>query len=312
MILTTKKNPAEKGALCVPETEPVMAKYDIAVIGTGPAGVSAAITAKVRSKNIILFGPRNLSEKFDRAETIRNYPGFPDVPGPDLAKAFQTHLDALDIPVVEKRVSMIYPYDDRFMIQAGADVEEADAVILATGVSPAFSYPGETELLGRGVSYCATCDAALYRGKKCFVIASRPEDEAEAEFLAEYAAEVTFVPLYPGEPKLNPGIRVLREKPMEIRGGMKVETLVTDAGEYPADGVFILRPGIAPDRLLPGLALENGHIAVDRSMATNVPGCYAAGDVTGTPYQYVKSAGEGNVAALSAVRFLDEKARTAR
>ena len=82
---------------------------------------------------------------------------------------------------------------------------------------------------------------------------------------------------------------------------------MTAEGTYDFDGVFILRDSISPGQLVPGLQIENNHVAVDRSMATNLPGCFACGDVTGLPYQYIKSAGEGNVAALSAAKYLDEK-----
>ena len=162
-----------------------------------------------------------------------------------------------------------------------------------------------------GVSYCATCDAPLYKGKTVAVIGGSPKEEAEADFMTEYAGKVYYIPLYKDEPKVRDGIEVIREKPQSIEGRMKVEKLVTDGGEYPVDGVFILRESIAPGQLMPGLATDGPHIKVDRQMATNVPGCFACGDITGKPYQYVKSAGEGNVAALSAVNYLDDKRRAA-
>ena len=90
---------------------------------------------------------------------------------------------------------------------------------------------------------------------------------------------------------------------------MTVNTLVTDSGEVSVDGVFILRESVAPSQLVPGLETEDNHVKVNRKLETSIPGCFACGDITGTPYQYIKAAGEGNVAALSAVAYLDEKKR---
>ena len=96
-----------------------------------------------------------------------------------------------------------------------------------------------------------------------------------------------------------------RDAVVSVSGGMKLEKLVTDKNEYTVDGVFFLRESVSPGQLVPGLEMADGHVAVDRQMVTNIPGCFACGDITGQPYQYVKSAGEGNVAALSAVSYLD-------
>ena len=291
-----------------------MERYEIVIIGTGPAGISAAITAKIRNKNLLLVGQKALSEKVQKAHEIRNYPGLPNVSGAALQEAFQKHLTEMDIEITEGKVAMVMPMGDYFMLQVDFAEEgfiEADSVILASGVVTAKPYPGEEQLLGSGVSYCATCDAALYRDKKVAIIGGSPKEEAEADFMTEYASEVLYFPLYKEEPSLKEGIEVIRETPQEIRGTMKVEELVTDRNTYGLDGVFILRDSIAPDKLMPGLATEDGHIKVDRLMATNLPGCFACGDITGRPYQYIKSAGEGNIAALSAVNYLDDKRRGA-
>lgn len=291
-----------------------MERYEIVIIGTGPAGISAAITAKIRNKKLLLVGQKALSEKVQKAHEIRNYPGLPAVSGTALQEAFLKHLEEMDIEITEGKVAMVMPMGDYFMLQVDFTEEgfiEADSVILASGVVTAKPYPGEEQLLGSGVSYCATCDAVLYRDRKVAIIGGSPKEEAEADFMTEYASEVLYFPLYQEEPNLREGIEVIREIPKEIRGTMKVEELVTDQNTYALDGVFILRDSIAPDKLMPGLATEEGHIKVDRLMATNLPGCFACGDITGKPYQYIKSAGEGNIAALSAVNYLDDKRRGA-
>ena len=133
-----------------------MARWDIAIIGTGPAGVSAALTAKNRNKSILLLGSGEMSEKVAKAHEIRNYPGLPFVKGADMAAAFRDQLDRMEIAITEKRVGAVYAMGDFFALQVGEDMEEAEAVILATGVVQAKPLPGEEEFLGRGVSYCAT------------------------------------------------------------------------------------------------------------------------------------------------------------
>ena len=130
-----------------------MERYDIAVIGTGPAGVSAAITAKVRGKKLILFGSRHLSDKVEKAHSILNYPGLPNVSGAELANAYRMQLDSLDIPITEKQVTAVYAMGDYFAIQTPDDMVESTAVILAAGVVTTKALPGENAFLGRGVSY---------------------------------------------------------------------------------------------------------------------------------------------------------------
>ena len=286
-----------------------MERVDIAIIGTGPAGVSAALTASNRNKTVLLLGSRQMSEKVARAHEIRNYPGLPSVKGAELAEAFRNHLDAMGIPVTEKRVGAVYAMGDYFALQIGEEMAEAEAVILATGVVQANPLPGEKELLGRGVSYCATCDAPLYRGKTAAVIGYSPREEAEAAFLSEVCEKVTYFPMYKEETSLPERVQVIREKVAGIAQENGKRTVRTENGTYEVDGVFVLREAVAPDQLVPGLEAEGAHVRVNRKMETSLPGVFACGDLTGTPYQYVKAAGEGNVAAISAAAYVDEKRR---
>ena len=284
-------------------------RVDIAIIGTGPAGVSAALTAANRNKSILLLGSRQMSEKVAKAHEIRNYPGLPAVKGEELAEAFRNHLDNMGITITEKRVGTVYAMGDYFALQIGEEMAEAEAVILATGVVQANPLPGEKELLGRGVSYCATCDAPLYRGKTAAVIGYSPREEAEAAFLSEVCEKVTYFPVYREETALPDSVQVIREKVTGIaqEGGKRI--VRTESGTYEADGVFVLREAVAPDTLVPGLEADGAHVRVNRKMETSLPGVFACGDLTGTPYQYVKAAGEGNVAAISAAAYIDTKRR---
>ena len=286
-----------------------MERYDIAIIGTGPAGVSAALTAKNRNKSILLLGSRQMSEKVAKAHEIRNYPGLLFVKGEDLAAAFREQLDGMDIPITESRIGAVYAMGDYFALQAGEEMLEAKTVILATGVVMAKTLPGEEELLGRGVSYCATCDAPLYRGRTAAVIGYSPREETEAAFLVGVCSRVMYFPMYADRTHLPESVEVIREKPegiLKAENGLLVKTA---AGEYAADGVFVLREAVAPGQLVPGLETDGAHVKVNRKMETNLPGVFACGDLTGTPYQYVKAAGEGNVAAISAAAYIDKKAK---
>lgn len=281
-----------------------MERADIAIIGTGPAGVSAAITAKVRGKTVLLFGSRELSSKLTKAHKIQNYPGLPDIDGAQLAQAFKKHLDVLEIPITEKQVMAVYAMGGYFGIQTPDAMLEASSVILAGGVVMGKPFPKEDELLGRGVSYCATCDAHFYPGKTVAVLGYNAESCREANFLAETAGRLLYFPVVPHEVAVNDHVQVINERPIAILGQTHAEGVQTEQNTYAVDGAFVLRDAVAPDKLVPGLAVEGAHVRVDANMATNLSGCFACGDLAGKPYQYIKAAGQGNVAALSAVEWL--------
>jgi thioredoxin reductase (NADPH) len=201
---------------------------------------------------------------------------------------------------------------ESFMIQGASGMYEAKSVILATGVVAAKPYPNEERLLGAGVSYCATCDAALYKGKTAVIIGSSAKEEGEADFMSEYAAKTYYIPLYKEEVHVKPEVEVIREKPLEILGTDKVEKLRTDKRDIETDGVFVLREAVAPGQLVPGVETEGPHVKVNIDMSTSIPGLFAAGDIAGLPYQYIKAAGQGNTAVLSAVAYLTEMTRAGK
>lgn len=308
-------------------------KYDVAIIGTGPAGLSAAVTLKIRNKNVLLLGSKNLSSKLEKAHEIQNYLGLPAIKGEDLMKNFQNHISSLGIEITEDSITACYSMGEYFSLTSKANkTYNAKSVIVATGVNFGKPYEGEEKFLGRGVSYCATCDAPLYKGKKVVVIAQTEKEEEEAKFLSEVCEKVYYIPLYKkdfsechtdsifltenqlksNEKSLdfsnpcdkNKNIEIINDIPLSIEGGMKANKLVLKNGEIEADGFFILRDSVSPKQLVPGLELDGNHIKVNRSMETNLKGLFACGDIVGLPYQYIKSAGEGNVAALSAVKYL--------
>ncbi len=284
-----------------------MSRYDIAIIGSGPAGISAAVTAKVRNKNIILFGS-GMSEKVTKAHSVRNYTGLPDISGAELGEALNNHLSALDIEITHERITAVYSMGDYFALQTAANnMYEAITVIIATGTVQSKPLVGENEFLGKGVSYCATCDAFFYRGKAVAVIGDNDEAPHEAEFLAATCQKVYYLPINNKTEFTANNIEIVDAIPIEIKGDVNVTSLVTDNGELSVDGVFILRDSVSPDKLLAGLEMNGAHIKVDIKMCTNIVGCFACGDIVGTPYQYIKAAGQGNSAALSAVMYLVKK-----
>lgn len=289
-------------------------RYDAIIIGTGPAGLEAAITMKIRNKDFLLIG-NGVSTKVEKAHEISNYLGLPAVKGADLGQAFENHLRQMEIEITDDSITAIYSMGEYFSLTSKTnDMYEAESVILATGVSFGKPYPGEEKYLGRGVSYCATCDAPLYKGKTVAIIGGAPSEENEAIFMREVAGKVYYIPLYKEEIDeiRMEGIEILRDSVQEIAGDKKADTLVLKNQKLEVDGVFILRESISPAQLVPGLKMDGNHIAVTRQMETNLNGCFACGDITGTPYQYIKAAGEGNVAALAAVAYLDKKHRESK
>lgn len=281
--------------------------YDCAIIGTGPAGLSAVINLKLHNKNYVWFGSRQMSNKVAMAEKVANYPGLPLISGAELAENFQKHAREMELEITDKMVSQIMAGKRGFTILADNDIYQAKTVILAMGVVTSKEIPGEKELLGAGVSYCATCDGFLYKGKTIGIVCADKRFEHEIIYLSELAGKVYLFPAYKDCTIDRDNVEIIGQKISKVNGGNKVSSVtLKDETELPLDGLFCLRSAIAPTTLLPGLAVEGGLIPVDRAMATNISGCYACGDCTGTPYQYAKAVGEGNVAAHSVIRFLSE------
>jgi thioredoxin reductase (NADPH) len=282
--------------------------YDIAVIGGGPAGLSAALTGKIRNKNVVLFEHGQHSEKLQKAHVVDNYLGIPEVTGKGLMQQFAAHAMAHEVTIFKEKVVNVFPGEDTFTMLTSGNKYEARAVILATGVVATALFSGEREFLGRGVSYCATCDGMFYKEKDVAVISYTKEGEHEADYLGGICRKVYYLPQYKDTPEnLRAGISVLKAAPRGIKGDTQVEKLILDKEELAVHGVFILRQSDPVENILPGLELSGEVIKVERDMSTNLPGVFAAGDCTGKPWQIAKAVGEGLVAVLSAVSYLDDK-----
>ena len=280
--------------------------YDIAVVGGGPAGLAAALNARRRDKKVILFDQGGDKSKLAKARRIDNYLGLPKISGQDLLNAFAGHVKRLVAARLEEKISNIYPDGGGFTLIAKENAWRAASVVFAPGAPSGQTLPGENEFLGRGVSYCATCDGLLFRGKKVAVIAASADSREDTLFLADLCREILYFPLYRGEHPRRANIAASGEKPVEITGADAVGRVRTDKNDHAVDGVFIFRENAPPDSILSGLALKDNFIRTDGLMRTNIPGFFAAGDCTGQPWQISRAAGQGQVAALSAASYLSD------
>ena len=292
--------------------------YDVAIIGTGPAGLSAALTLKLHNKEIIWLGSPALSDKVGKSEKIANYPGVPMVSGADLNAAFAAQAREMGLEPKDARVTNIADMGDRFMVLADNEMYEARTLLLATGVAVAKGMEGEAELLGRGVSYCATCDGFLYKGKTVAVFCTDERMVHDIRYLEEICGKVYVYTTFGygasadnaggTENAVVPGnTEILRSPIRKLSGGLKCDSVeLADGIKLDVDGVFILRPAIAPATLFPGLETDGAHIKTGRSQETNYKGCFAAGDCTGRPYQIAKAVGEGNIAAHAILECLSK------
>ncbi|MCR5825219.1 MAG: FAD-dependent oxidoreductase [Oscillospiraceae bacterium] len=279
--------------------------YDVIVLGSGPAGLAAAVAARGRGKTALVIGNRWQASPLAKAEKIDNYLGLPGRTGYELLEEFQKHAEAMGVEFLVGRAISLMAWSG-FTVTVGADMVQGNALIMAPGVVRQTKFPGEQEFLGRGVSYCATCDGMLYRNKDVVVAGRTPDAPEEANYLKSIGCRVTYTA--PKRPEaLDEGIPFVAANRVEIKGEQMVSAVVLDGQELPCAGVFVLRASLAPTDLLPALETEGGYIKVDRAMRTSVEGVFACGDCTGAPLQVAKAVGEGHIAGLTACEYLDRK-----
>ena len=285
----------------------------VIIIGSGPAGVSAALYARRGGADVTVIakGTGGLAA----AEWVENYYGFAEpITGADLQQRGIAGAKRLGVRFETDEVLAILPVDEGrgFRLEAVCGAYEADAVILAAGAPRrTLSILGLREFEGRGVSYCAICDAFFYRRKKIAVIGAGDYALHEAEILRPHAAQITL--LTNGAetaPAIPDGIAVNRRKIARIEGVRRVQRVVFDDDTgMEVDGIF-MAIGTAGSMELArklGVVLSDGKIAVGKHMETNVPGVYAAGDCTGGLLQVAKAVYEGAEAGLAAVRDLRKR-----
>ncbi len=275
--------------------------YDIAIVGGGIAGYAAALTAKNLGLSYLWLAVEPFGGKTRAAETVRNFPSFSGN-GAAFAEALERQRERENVVCTPARVDGVYRAEE-LLLTAGGTEYRARTVVLCTGVDLRGAVEGEAEFIGRGVSYCAVCDGALYRGKAVAAVLSSPRFAEEAEYLAGFAREVHVF----CEEKVSfraENITVHSSLPVRVEGERRVGRIVTKDEAFCVDGVFFFRDATPPKALCGGLETDGAHIKAGRDMATNLAGVFAAGDVTGRPYQFAKAAGEGLVAAYSARDYL--------
>ncbi len=277
---------------------------DIVIIGKGPAGLSCAITARMRGLSALVIAPQHNTSWLARTERVDNYPGLPEASGGDLLKAFESQALAMGAETMTGMVRQILPSGDGFMLLVENEVVEAKTLLISTGAAKPKLLPGEEALIGAGVSYCATCDGNFYRGKAIAVISENDQGAEEAKFLHGIVASMDYYPIKKHD--IPAEFHTVEERPVALeRADGQIAVKTKQAGRM-YDGVFIFRMGMPLDMLLDGLEMQDGVITVDRGMHTNIPGVFAAGDCTGKPLQVAKAVGEGNIAAISAAEYIQK------
>ncbi len=280
-----------------------MERFDCIVVGAGPAGLSAAVNLRQRGKSVLIVsGGETLLAK---AARVDNYLGIPGVTGAQLMERFTQHAVRSGAVLRKGRVGNVMPFGGRFMVNLGGEILETGAVVLACGVSQAKPVPGEADLLGRGVSYCATCDGMLYRGRPVAVWGLSGDAPEEANFLSGIGCAVTYIAAKRPE-ALDAAVVFCAGRVEAVLGDASVRAVRVNGSELPVEGAFILRPSAPPDALAPGLAMENGFVKTDAFLRTNISGLFAAGDLTGKPFQVANAVGDGLIAGLGAAEYLSE------
>lgn len=295
-------------------------KTDVLIAGAGPAGLTAAIYVARAGKKALVLEGRGTS-RMSIPYTIENYPGFPSIGSVELLDHFRRQAVSFGAEVIPGEAIALALEGAPKYVTTKKEVIECGAVILATGrpVPKAHLIDGEGELVGQGVSYCATCDGPLFRGLTVAAVGDSEEALEEVHALQTLGCMVLWVPGGKGRTPDSPaakalegrGVTILRDSKIKaIRGGDKVETILveTPAGSesLAVAGVFIFREipsGPLFERA--GLTLDHRQcLVVDRFMRTNIPGVFAAGDITCGGLQVVTAAGEGCVAGMQALVYL--------
>lgn len=298
----------------------------VLILGAGPAGLAAALyAARAELAPVVLTGTQ-LGGQAALTHTIENYPGFPDgVGGAELGELFQRQAERFGATVEFDTAHQVDLSQRPFRVQTDYAEYTADTLIIATGASPNhLNVPGEEELTGKGVSYCATCDGWFFKDKKVVVVGGGDSALEEGLFLTRYASSVTIIhrrdtlragAILQKRAFANPKISFIWNTIVtEIVGQDAVEAvrlknvLTSEETLFPTDGVFIFIGHTPNTQLFAGqLEMENGYIKVDMRMRTSVPGVFAAGEAADPHYrQVITSAGMGAAAAMEATRFLSE------
>jgi thioredoxin reductase (NADPH) len=305
----------------------IMQHEKVVIIGSGPAGLTAALyTARANLNPVVLAG-NQLGGQVAITYEVENYPGFPEgLSGPELVERFQKQAERFGARVEYDSVKQAdFSHGSPFIITTEKTTYDAETVIITTGATARrLGVPGEEEFIGRGVSYCATCDGFFFRGKDVIVVGGGDSALEEGLFLTRYATSVKIIhrrdslragPVLQERAHSNEKISFMWDTAVEkIAGGQSAESvslthLKTGKTEImPVQGVFIFIGHDPTSDLFKGqLDMdEHGYLVTNPRMETNVPGVFAAGEIQDSDYRQVAtSVGQGCAAGMSAIRWLE-------
>lgn len=301
--------------------------YDLVIIGIGPAGLTASIYASRYKLNHVLVG-QTLGGMIALAHKVENYPGFTSVTGVELSQKMEEQVKSLGGEIVKTTVGRIERIGEGFKVYgANGQIWETKTVVLANGSQRRqLNVPGEKEYLGKGVSYCTTCDAPFFRGKTVAVVGGSDSAVSGAIHAAAFADKVYLIhrrnefraePVWVLEMEKNPKIiKIMENEVTEIRGDLGKVTGVVLAKPFngqeflAVDGIFIEIGGVPGTSLAIPLGVEidkTGYLKVQDDMSTNVPGFFAAGDLTDKAQvlvQMTTACAQGAIASASVFKYL--------
>ena len=301
--------------------------YDVMIIGGGGAGLTAALYASRANLSTILFEKLVSGGQIAETDLVENYPGFPEgILGAEVAQKMEAQAVRYGTQIIREEVKSLSRKGAIFEAVSTEASYAARAVILTMGASfRMIGVSNEKELTGKGVSYCATCDGAFFKGKKVIAVGGGDSALQEGIFLTRFAERVTIVhrrdklrasPILQERAKMNPKISFIWDTVVDkIEGEKKVESVLVKnvktgaTQKLPVDGIFVFIGHDPNSGLAKGFVTldEKGYVVTDSSFSTSVPGVFAAGEVRkGAVRQLVAACGEGCAAALAAQAFLDD------
>ena len=287
--------------------------YDIIIIGAGPAGLTAAIYALRANKKVLILEANKPGGNILKAHKVDNYPGLPHVTGEELAKSFLDQAIELGAELKYEKAMNFMNNDKTKYVQTIDNMYETKAIIIATGFDKGeLHVPGEQEFLGKGVSYCATCDGNFFKNKVVAVVGGGSESIDDALYLSNLCEKVYFIINRTMDlSKLNKAnIEILENtKVLEIKGTNKVESIVTDKQEIEASGIFISIANVPETKyILKSLNTdEQGNVLAKEEVKTNMKGVYVAGDIRKKHLRQVATAvSDGALAATLAIKEMED------
>jgi thioredoxin reductase (NADPH) len=303
----------------------VSERYDIVIVGAGPAGLAAGLYAARMNLRAVILDQGPVGGQLLNTELIEDYPGFESILGTDLATKMGDHAKAFGLEIREFSPvrEIAVEGDDRVVrLEDGGELRSPAVIMAAGGLPRKLGIPGEVELAGRGVSYCAVCDGAFFKNQELAVVGGGDAALEEGDFLTRYASKVYIVhrrsefrgqPILQERARRNPKIEfILDAHVLEIAGDQKVQSIRYeqhgDMKTLQVGGVFIFIGFVPNSQLLTEHAEHDaqGYLVTDRDMRVSIPGIWAVGDVRSQLTKQIATAvGDGTTAAVAASQYLD-------